>query len=346
MVGYRRRLRKPRITGMTIIGLDIGGTKCAVTRATDAGEIVRTIRFPTTSARETQEQLFQAIVELEPGPAPVFGISCGGPLDSTTGMILSPPNLPGWDRVPICTTLEKKFGGRSFLMNDANAGALAEWRFGAGRGTRNLVFLTYGTGMGAGVICDGRLFEGANGNAGEIGHVRLSTEGPVGYNKAGSFEGWCSGGGLGRYAQAEARKRSGKVAFNPGRIEDISARHVAEAAEAGDQLARDVLAESGRRLGMALAILVDVLNPEIIVLGSVYSRAQRWLEPYMRPILEAEALPGSLAVCKVVPTALGEDIGTWASIAIAVYHAGGFARDVRGAVDSALAPLSAVERPS
>jgi glucokinase len=326
---------------MTIMGLDIGGTKCAVVKATDAGAIERIIRFPTRDAATTQLQLWQAVAELQPGPSPVFGISCGGPLDSTTGMILSPPNLPGWDRVPITAELERRFGGRAFLMNDANAGALAEWRFGAGRGARNLVFLTYGTGMGAGVICDGRLYEGANGNSGEIGHVRLSAEGPVGYNKAGSFEGWCSGGGLGRLAQSEARKRGGKVAFNPGRIDDITARHVAEAAESGDQLARDVLAESGRRLGMALAIIVDVLNPEVIVLGSVYSRAQRWLEPHMRPVLESEALPGSLAVCQVVPTALGEDIGNWAAIAIAVYHAGGFARDVRGAVDSALAPLAA-----
>ncbi|WP_310540611.1 ROK family protein [Phenylobacterium sp.] len=325
---------------MSIIGLDIGGTKCAVTRATDAGVIERTIRFPTTDALATQARLWETVTELAPGPAPVFGISCGGPLDSTAGLILSPPNLPGWDRVPVCAELERRFGGRAFLMNDANAGALAEWQFGAGRGVRNLVFLTYGTGMGAGVICDGRLFEGANGNAGEIGHVRLSAEGPVGYNKAGSFEGWCSGGGIGRLAQAEARRHGGRVAFNPGRIEEISARHVVQAAEAGDALAADLLAESGRRLGQALAIVIDVLNPEVIVLGSVYSRARRWLEPHMRPVLEAEALPGSLAVCKVVPTALGPDIGTWAAIAIAVYQAGGFAREVRGAVDSALAPLA------
>lgn len=329
---------------MTIIGLDIGGSKCAVTRANDAGVIERTIRFPTRDAQATQERLWATVAELQPGPAPVFGISCGGPLDSATGMILSPPNLPGWDRVPVCAELERRFGGRAFLMNDANAGALAEWRFGAGRGVRNLVFLTYGTGMGAGVICDGRLFEGANGNAGEVGHVRLSPDGPLGYNKAGSFEGWCSGGGIGRLAQAEARKRNGRVAFNPGRVEDITARHVAQAAEAGDALAAELLAESGRRLGMALAIIVDVLNPEVIVLGSVYSRAKRWLEPHMRPVLEAEALPVSLAVCRVVPTTLGEDIGTYAAIAIAVYHAGGFASDVRGAVDSALAPLTTESR--
>lgn len=331
---------------MCIIGLDIGGTKCVVVKASDAGVIERSVRFDTTTVDATLAWLFAAVAELNPGPSPVFGVSCGGPLDSTAGLILSPPNLPGWDRIPICSELERRFGGRAFLMNDANAGALAEWRFGAGRGCRNLVFLTYGTGMGSGIICDGRLFDGTNGNAGEVGHVRLSPDGPVGYNKAGSFEGWCSGSGIGRYAQAEARKRDGKVAFNPGRIENISARLVAEAADAGDALAIEILAESGRRLGQALAILVDILNPEVIVLGSVYRRAQRWLEPHMRPVLEAEALPGSLAVCKVVPTTLGEDIGTWAAIAIAVYHAGGFARDVSGAVDQALAPLRPAITPS
>ena len=326
---------------MSIIGLDIGGTKCAVIKADDSGAIQRTLRFPTTTVGETLERLWAAIHALEPGQAPVFGVSCGGPLDSTAGLILSPPNLPGWDRIPICAELERRFGGRAFLMNDANAGALAEWRFGAGRGFRNVVFLTYGTGMGAGVVSDGRLLEGANGNFGEVGHMRLSPEGPVGYNKAGSFEGWCSGAGIGRYAQAVAGRHHGPVAFNPGRIEDITARHVAEAAEAGDELAQSVLAESGRRLGAALAIIVDILNPEVIALGSVYLRAQRWLEPHMLPVLEAEALPGSLAVCRVVPSALGEDIGSYAAIAIAVYHAGGFARDLRGAIDATLAPLTA-----
>lgn len=326
---------------MSIIGLDIGGTKCAVLRADDNGAIQRTIRFATTDCATTLARLWQAVVELEPGPAPVFGVSCGGPLDSGAGLILSPPNLPDWDRVPITAELERRFGGRAFLMNDANAGALAEWRFGAGRGCRNVVFLTYGTGMGAGVVCDGRLLEGANGNFGEVGHLRLTPDGPVGYNKAGSFEGWCSGAGIGRYARAIAQREGGRVAFNPGRVEDITARHVAEAAERGDALAQEILAESGRRLGLALAMLVDVLNPEVIALGSVFLRARRWIEPHMRPVLEAEALEPSLKVCRVVPSALGEDIGSYAAVAIAVYQAGGFARELRGATDAALAPLAA-----
>ena len=323
---------------MTIIGIDIGGSKCAVVKATDDGAIQQKIRFATRGPAETQTQIWDAIASLDVRD-PVFGVSCGGPLDSQRGLIMSPPNLPGWDAVPICDLLETRFGGRAFLMNDANSGALAEWRFGAGQGCQNIVFLTYGTGMGAGIICDGRLYNGSNGNAGEVGHVRLSQDGPRGYGKMGSFEGWCSGGGIARLAQAEAEKRHGKVAFNPGRMEDITARTVAEAAHNNDSLAIDILDRSGERLGQALAIIIDILNPERVILGSVFHRARRWLEPSMRSSLESEALAGSLAVCQVLPTALGEHIGDYAAIAIAVYHAGGFDRAVRSAVDHELLPL-------
>ncbi|NRA39725.1 MAG: ROK family protein [Planctomycetes bacterium] len=324
---------------MTIIGLDIGGTKCAVVRATDAGKIEQCIRFATMDAARTQEKLYAAVAELIPGEAPVFGISCGGPLNSKTGVINSPPNLPGWDAVPICSNLEQRFGGRAFLMNDANAGALAEWRFGAARGANNVVFLTYGTGMGAGIICDGRIYDGSNGNAGEAGHMRLSARGPIGYGKAGSFEGWCSGGGIARYAQAEAKKHEGKVAFNLGEIENITARDVAMAAAKGDQLAIDIFHESGRRLGQALAILIDILNPEVIVLGSIYHRAQQFIEPSMRETLAIECLPDSLAICEIKACELGEDIGSWAAVAVAVYKAAGFARDVEQKVVGAMRPL-------
>lgn len=325
---------------MSIIGLDIGGTKCVVAKASDDGVIERMIRFDTTDAAGTQSQLYEAVQELDPGSAPVFGVSCGGPLDSRLGLIKSPPNLPGWDNVPITEELEKRFGGRAFLMNDANAGALAEWRFGAGRGAHNLVFLTYGTGMGAGIICDGRIYEGSTGNAGEAGHLRLSQRGPVGYGKVGSFEGWCSGGGIARAARSIAQRNGNKISFYSGPIELITAKDVAVAAQSGDPLALEILEHSGRRLGQALAMIIDLLNPEKIVLGSIYHRIQTYLEPAMRKSLAEEALPDSLAACDIVPCELGEDIGTWAAIAVAIYYAGGFASGVRDAVDQAMHPLS------
>ncbi len=307
---------------MTIIGLDIGGTKCAVARTGEDGVPHEFARVPTGAPGPTLDALFAAIEQAAPGDSPVFGVSCGSPLDARTGVILSPPNLPGWDDVPIVRQLVARFGGEAYLMNDANAGALAEWMHGAAVGCRDVVFMTFGTGMGAGLILNGRLYEGASGDAGEAGHVRLAEDGPVGYGKAGSFEGLCSGGGIARLAQEVARERDGKVAFNPGSIGDITAQHVAQAAEGGDDVATSLLAAVGESLGRGLAVLVDVLNPQIIVLGSIYVRSQKFVEPAMRRTLEAEALPQSLRACRVVPAALGDEIGNYAAIAVARYRRG------------------------
>ena len=128
-----------------------------------------------------------------------IGISCGGPLDSRRGVIMGPPNLPGWDDVYIVRQIENHYGVQAHLQNDANACAVAEWKFGAGRGKQNVVFMTFGTGLGAGLILDGKLYSGTNDNAGELGHIRLDRFGPVGFGKAGSFEGFCSGRRIARF---------------------------------------------------------------------------------------------------------------------------------------------------
>ena len=292
-----------------IIGVDIGGTKCALVKADAEGRVEREMRFGTTDVSGTLANIYAAVSELGPGASPVFGIACGGPLDAERGVILSPPNLPGWDGIAIVSELESRFGGRGYLMNDANACALAEWQFGAGRGTRNMVYLTHGTGMGAGLILDGRLYEGTTGDAGEVGHVRLAPEGPVGYGKAGSFEGFCSGGGLSRLA-------AGRIAGH-GRL---SAKELAELANAGNAEALAVWEESGRYLGRALSLLIDILNPEVIVLGSLYMRSGRLLESAMREELERETLVGPLRACRIVAAELGESTGVMSAIAVARYR--------------------------
>ena len=189
----------------TLVGVDIGGTKCAVTLGKPAGddlEIKDKISFPTTEVEDTIRNIKSSIRNilkrnnLEESDIAAIGISCGGPLDSKTGVIMSPPNLPGWDNIPIVEILSEEFHTKAAVHNDANACALAEWKFGAGKGTRNMVFMTFGTGLGAGLIIDGKLYAGTNDNAGELGHVRLENFGPVGYGKAGSFEGFCSGSGI------------------------------------------------------------------------------------------------------------------------------------------------------
>lgn len=314
---------------MNILGVDIGGTKCAVTFGKKNGdeiEIIDKLSFPTMSCQETIEHLESSIHEvmhrnsLTSENTYSIGISCGGPLDSRKGIVMSPPNLPGWDNVPIVDILREEFGIRTAIHNDANACALAEWTFGAGKGCRNMAFLTFGTGLGAGLIIDGKLYAGTNDNAGELGHIRLSGYGPVGYGKAGSFEGFCSGGGIRQLAQSMVKERlqMGKtVAWCPdGDIEKITAKAVAEAANNGDALAKEIYGISARFLGVGLSILIDIINPEIIVIGSIYARNESMMKPLMEEVIAKEALPLSAGVCKIVPAALGEAIGDYAALSV------------------------------
>ena len=305
------------IQSMNYYGLDIGGTKCAVSRLRGDGIVEETHRIITGDAESTLQALFASVATLNPGPTPVFGISCGGPLDAQRGVIQSPPNLPGWDNTGITTLVTQRFGGRAVLMNDANACALAEWRFGAGRGCRNMVFLTFGTGMGAGLVLNGHLYEGACGNAGEIGHVRLENQGPVGFGKAGSVEGFCSGGGIARLA-AQMADAGGmpELWLDQGRV---TTRCLAAAAIAGDQAARRIFEVSGRNLGHALAIIVDLINPERIIIGGVFPRCERLIRPSMEVELRNEAIDSSVACCRIVPAELGETIGSHGAIAAALH---------------------------
>ncbi|NLA76420.1 MAG: ROK family protein [Clostridiales bacterium] len=323
---------------MYTLGADIGGTKCAVILGRgelprgDAGDFIIDKRaFPTRTGDGWQSVVDEILSEadellakngISPKELVGIGISCGGPLDSTRGVILSPPNLPGWDAVPITEMFEKHFGIRAYLRNDANACALAEWRFGAARGSKNAVFLTFGTGMGAGLILDGRLYSGTNDMAGEVGHIRLAADGPEGYGKKGSFEGFCSGGGIARLAKHMAEK-----AFAQGRtsslfacekdIHNITAKSVALAADGGDALAGEIYDICAEKLGTGLSVLIDVLNPEIIVIGSIYARNEARFLPKITKIIEAEALPLSASVCRVLPAALGENIGDFAALSAA-----------------------------
>ena len=301
------------------IGIDIGGTKCAVVLG-DEERIVNKIRFETTSYEQTLENIIKAVKEIGEGDA--IGISCGGPLDSEKGIIMSPPNLPGWDDVHITDILKKEFGIPVYLCNDANACALAEWKYGAGKGTKNMVFLTFGTGLGAGLILNGRLYSGANGMAGEVGHIRLSEYGPVGYGKQGSFEGFCSGAGLAQIGKALARERlqmGESVAFcqTYADMDGITAKLLAEYACRGDTLAAEAYAICGRMLGKGLAMIIDMLNPERIVIGSVFARSEELLRRHMEEVLLKEALSVSLGVCRVVPAELGDEIGDYAALSVA-----------------------------
>jgi len=314
-----------------VLGFDIGGTKSAILLARPDKEQVEFLERKAIPTCGTWEEVLGCLTDMGKDfleshqisrEECCIGVSCGGPLDAGKGVILSPPNLPGWDQVPVVSYLEHRLGMDARLKNDADACALAEWRYGAGKGCRHMIFLTFGTGLGAGLILNGRLYEGACSMAGEAGHVRLAEAGPVGYAKEGSFEGFCSGGGIARLARsmAENALKAGRPVsyMKEGGLDGITARDVAKAADMGYADARDVLAVSGRYFGRGLALLVDILNPERIVAGGIYARAGRFLKDEMEKELRREALPACVNACRILPCALREQIGDYGAVMAAM----------------------------
>lgn len=318
---------------MLYIGIDIGGTKCAVSLGSLEGEDLKVIekrRIPTDdpkpySVLSSLLLLLNSLLadySLEYGDIKSLGISCGGPLDSRKGIVMSPPNLPTWDNVKVVEFFENHTGIPSYLQNDANACAVAEWKYGAGKGSDSMVFLTFGTGFGAGIILNGRLYSGFHDNAGEIGHVRLTQDGPIGYYKSGSVEGWCSGGGLAQIGKMAVKEELEK-GNNPhlleaaGDIDKITAKLIGDLAEKeNDQLCIDIYHRCAEKLGLALSMIIDILDPEIIVIGGIYMRSAGLLTDTFNEVIKQEAL----SECSIVPAGLGEKIGDYAALSIAVIN--------------------------
>jgi len=186
-----------------------------------------------------------------------------------------------------------------------------------------MVFCTMGTGFGAGLILDGRLYSGTTDLAGEIGHIRLSDQGPVGFTKRGSVEGWCSGGGIaqiGKTAALEKLQAGKKCAYcsSLSELDTVTAKTVGDAADAGDSTAIGVYRECGRYLGKALSMVIDLLNPEFIVIGSIFVRSENQIRSAMQSVIDAECIPAAAAACKVVPAKLGEKLGDIAALSVAM----------------------------
>lgn len=315
-----------------VVGIDIGGTKCAVSFARQhSDDIIFLDKVRMETETEDFDRAMESFIEIirerfrrnPDWKLTSIGISCGGPLDAGKGLILSPPNLPRWDRADVYTPLKKAFGVPVMLQNDADACALAEWSMGAGKGCRNMIFLTFGTGMGAGLILNNELYSGTTSMAGEVGHIRMEKEGPFGYGKYGSFEGFCSGGGIAKLGRmmAEEALREGKTPLfcqSEAELDSISCKSIAEALEQGDELAAEIFDIVGTYLGRGLSVLIDILNPEMIVIGSIYARQKNVLDKKMREALEQEALPISRKACRIVPASLGELIGDYAAVSVGI----------------------------
>lgn len=239
-----------------------------------------------------------------------IGISAGGPVEAQKGTIRSIPNLPGWDNVAIAGQISAALGAPTFVENDANASVLAEWRYGAGRGSNDVSFLTCSTGIGAGVIVDGRLLRGHSNLAGEIGHLEIVRDGlPCGCGRRGCLEAYASGTGIARRL-ARVRDREGPI--------PKTARDLVDAAHGGDGFAMEFLRETARFLSMGLSHLIFCLNPERIILGTIAVGAGDLLLGPLRLFVSAGVWPSFDDGLSIVPAGLGDDLGDYAALAAAL----------------------------
>jgi glucokinase len=296
-------------------GIDLGGTKIlSVYLDNDMRELGRDYR--ETVAEQGPDAVIDRMVDsmltaAKGRPFQVVGISSPGPSDPKRGIVTTPPNLPGWRDVELAKAISARLAVPAWLENDANAAAVAEHRLGAGRGASNVVLVTLGTGVGGGLILDGRLYHGASGGAGEIGHMQLEPDGPVcGCGRHGCLEALVSGRALGERAQEIiAREPDGILA---GMVRDrggeADARVLEDAALAGDASAAAAIDRAARYLGAGLTNVVNIFNPEVIVIGGSLRKIddERYLGVAIE-IMKREAFPQHAAGVRVVEAELGDE---------------------------------------
>lgn len=313
-----------------VVGIDIGGTKLATVVANNSCKIINKVRRPTLADKGPEyaiqllfDMVYQTIeeVSLELGTIKAIGISCGGPLDTKTGVVYSPPNLPGWDAFPLKDRLETEFKIPTTIENDANASALAEYRFGGGRGYDVVLYMTMSTGIGGGIVVNGKILHGANDSAGEVGHQILLPDGPqCGCGKRGCLEALCSGPAIARRAKEAIQDESNSViiALADGKLDAIKSEHVLEAAKQDDTLAKKLIDETAYYMGWGIANLVNVLNPDIVLLGTIAIAAGDLLLNPIRQTVSTFAMSRPAEVVKIMPAQLGESLGDLAAIALVI----------------------------
>jgi len=310
------------------IGIDIGGTKLAVVVADRHGEILQKVRRPTDAMRGPRAVVatlcamcreVMALASISTEKVAGIGVSCGGPLDTGTGVVYSPPNLPDWNAIPLKAWLEEELQLAVYLENDANAGALAEWLFGAGRGYQSLVYMTMSTGIGGGLILDGRLFRGPGDAAGEVGHMTIVSDGPVcGCGKHGCLEALCSGPSIARRAKEHLQMapHSLMLTLAGGKPDLVTSEMVMNAARQDDPAALRLVDETARYMAIGLGNIVNILNPQIIIVGTILVKAHDLLLAPIRDYLRRETWDRVYDMVQVVPAELGDAVGDLAAIAV------------------------------
>ena len=318
---------------MNYIGIDIGGTKTSVSVANDHGKIAAADRIPMKSLPSLDEYLqrLAALCHATAEQAGVafsdiaaVGISAPGPLDVSKGVLIAPPNNPGWHNVPIVEAVKSRLDKPVFLNHDAKAAALAEYNFG-GHGVNNLLYLTCSTGMGGGIVANGRIVQGVSDGAGEVGHHNVDINGPVcSCGKFGCWESYV--GGRMVVERAVEQIRSGNIATSVvdkagGRLDKIVFKMICDAAREGDPFAVQVWEEFTERMAQGIANLVMILNPELIVLGTIAIYEGDFLMAPLREKLKKYAWSWLLDPCRIIPSALGPHIGDLGALSVAMTQA-------------------------
>jgi glucokinase len=301
------------------IGIDLGGTRLRVALADARGVLRAVVRVDTQAERgpaDVVDRIVQTIdraldaAKVRRRAITAIGIGLPGPLNGTTGIVISPVNLPGWKNVPLARILTRRTGIRTFLEHDANLAAFGEWQRGAGKGAHHMVYVTVSTGIGAGLIIHGQLYAGASGTAGELGHTVVQPGGPL--CRCGNFgclEAVASGTALARMAREAVAGRASTSLRSLSRPGGPTARDVTEAARQGDAVARELLERAGTFLGISLGTVVNLLNPELIVLGGSVMKAGPLIRVPMRRSLVASSWEAARRGLRIVSPALGQDVG-------------------------------------
>lgn len=312
-----------------VIGVDLGGTRFRVCLADMAGRILYRQSW-LTPAEEGPEAVLASlqIAAKEVAAAEslsrvaALGLGAPGPLNPWTGVLIEPPNLPGWNNVPVRQIMERGLGIPVFVGNDANLAALGELYYGAARGLRNIVYLTVSTGVGGGVIVDGRLLLGRSGLAAELGHTTVDASGPpCGCGNYGCLEALASGTAITREAKSRIRDgiETAVLALAGGDVDAVDAVMVEKAAREGDVFALSLLRAAGRYLGIGVANILHTFEPEMVIIGGGVSNAGSLLfDPMWDELRRRVMTPAYLEDLKIVTPELGDDAGLMGAVALAI----------------------------
>ena len=303
----------------TAIGVDLGGTNIKAGVVSEDGSVVATTECPTLAAEGPDAvvgRMAKLVTDLKPkAGAGVAGVGVGspGPLNQLTGMLYFTPNMPGWDNYPLGGNLAKKTGMKVIVDNDANVAALGEYQFGAGKGTRTMILLTLGTGIGGGVIIDGKVLNGPDVTAGEVGHIVINPDGPkCGCGNHGCLEAYCGTAGILSRAWAELEKPHAVSVLREWIGDDqlkLTPAMLTKAAEQGDGIAISVLRETGRLLGVGIASLTNLFAPDMVLLGGGIAGAGEFIFRSVREEVEKRAMAPNNKRVKILPAKLGNTAG-------------------------------------